>query len=55
MFHRVADNGWVYVKYLTTNFKIKYDTSLAYKIYTLLCAVNLVTMKAFTEQFPNCV
>ncbi len=25
---------------LTANFKIKYDTHLAYNIYTLLCAVN---------------
>ena len=26
------------------NFKIKYDTSLAYNIYTLLCAVNFKIM-----------
>ena len=30
---------------LTTNFKIKYDTSLAYNIYTVLCAVKFKNMK----------
>ena len=30
---------------LTINFKNKYDTHLAYNIYTLLCAVNFKTMK----------
>ena len=29
---------------LTTNFKIKYDTHLAYNIYTVLCAVNIGIM-----------
>ena len=32
---------------LTTNFKIKYDTSLAYNIYTLLCAVKFNIMKPY--------
>ena len=30
---------------LTTNLEIKYDTSLAYNIYTLLCAVNIIKME----------
>jgi len=30
---------------LTINFKIKYDTSLAYNIYTLLCAVKFRNME----------
>jgi len=34
---------------LTTKLKIKYDTSLAYNIYTLLCGVNFRTMSYETE------
>jgi len=30
---------------LTINFKIKYDTSLAYNIYTVLCTVKLRDVK----------
>lgn len=35
---------------LTTKIKIKYDTSLAYNIYTVLCAVNLNKM---TKEKPR--
>jgi hypothetical protein len=42
----MCGNGWVYVLYaLTTKFQIKYNTSLAYNIYTLLCTVILIDMK----------
>ena len=45
----------IYVVRLTTNFKIKYDTSLAYNIYTVLCAVKFRKMNwiKYNEQKPE--